>query len=139
MYLLPPFSRVFGFPCHKVIMVKRCCVYKCRGNYKNTATISVFRFPTNLELKNKWIKNFHREKEFTVNKESVVCAAHFHESEIIKEDAIEKDGVILKFPRILPKLKDGAIPTIFPSYPSYLSSNKPSTYERNNLEIRVNN
>jgi hypothetical protein len=44
-----------------IIMVNKCCVPHCRGNYAGGEKVSVFRFPEDKELKKKWIRSIPRE------------------------------------------------------------------------------
>jgi hypothetical protein len=61
-------------------MPDRCCVPCCESNYCSTKEIqgyiSVFRFPSNPQLFNKWVKSIPREN-WAPSKRSVVCIKHF--------------------------------------------------------------
>lgn len=110
-------------------MPSRCCVPGCRSNYdslKNTCgSVSVFTFPTDPERRQRWLRAIHRDN-YIVNKNSVVCANHFEERFILKEDrAVRADGSVLIVPRSKPKLSSDAFPTKFENQPKYLSSELP--------------
>lgn len=55
-----------------------------------------------------------------------MCARHFQEQEVIHEEVFTRaDGSSVTLPRKKPKLKEGAVPTIFPGQPSYMTSHQP--------------
>ena len=116
--------------CQNFRMPETCCVPNCRGNYKRTREnpaerVSVFKFPTDVELRSKWIKHIPR-KDWTVTDKSVVCEKHFASHFIVRIDtAVRADGSILSVPRIHPKLTRDAYPSIFPDTPSYFSTEPP--------------
>lgn len=108
-------------------MPDKCCMPNCSSNYDNTknAYVSVFAFPKDDETRQKWIKCVHRES-FVPTKHSVVCIKHFSESSVIKVDKMTRDdGSILEVPRKRPKLTKGAVPSIFPNLPSYMTKKSP--------------
>ena len=70
-----------------------------------------------------------------------MCELHFDEKFIIKYDEFLINGKTERIMRERFKLKDGAIPTIFPSYPSYLNVTtkiRKSPVKRK-LEVKVSN
>ena len=82
---------------------------------------SVFKFPKEADLRDKWIKQINR-KYFTPSSSAVVCAAHFPTEAVITEDTARRpDGTILTVKRDCGKLTKGAYPTIFPNQPKYLT------------------
>lgn len=67
-------------------MPRSCCVVGCKTGYKsNHSTIkaSTFSFPTDENLKKKWIDKIPR-KDLIVTKNSTVCASHFTDDQIIR-------------------------------------------------------
>lgn len=52
-------------------MPHKCCVPNCKGNYHKRQRVSVFMFPKDPVLKQKWLKAIRR-KDFTPNKSSRV-------------------------------------------------------------------
>lgn len=52
-------------------MPRKCCVPACKGNYSNGPKVSVFTFPANKELRQKWLKAICRD-DFVPTKQSVV-------------------------------------------------------------------
>ncbi|CAH2016120.1 unnamed protein product [Acanthoscelides obtectus] len=62
-------------------------------------------------------------KNWTPSKYSAVCSRHFRESDIIRtENIVLADGPVQNnIPLKYPKLKENAVPYIFPNLPSYLS------------------
>lgn len=72
-------------------MPRMCCVSGCNSNYRKYLNdggeyINVFTFPKDPELRRKWIAAIHREESFAPTNETVVCANHFHTSQIIRVD-----------------------------------------------------
>ena len=103
-------------------MPSRCCVPCCKGNYDSLGSagrVTVFRFPTNFDLRNKWIKQINR-RNYTPSLSAVVCAAHFPPEAFITEDNLTRpDGTILTVKRHRVKLVKDAFPSIFPKQPKY--------------------
>jgi len=125
------------------VMPEKCCVPGCRGNYEGTAEhdqekVSVFRFPRDPELREKWIRLIPREN-LLVHDKTVVCEKHFAQQFIIRVDtATRPDGSTLTVPRKNPKLSPDAYPSIFPNVPSYLTSEpsrKRKAPEQRRLEM----
>lgn len=112
-------------------MPDACCVPGCRGNYRATKNhpfekVSVFKFPSNEDMRAKWVRMIPREG-LTVNAKTVVCEKHFADQFIIRFDsAVRPDGSVLTVRRGTPKLTADAYPSIFPNVPSYLSEEPPT-------------
>jgi len=110
-------------------MPSPCCVPGCKSNYKTyldagEPAVSVFTFPKDENLKTQWLRNIPR-KAWSPSKYSVVCAKHFVENDIIKEDDYRlPDGSRQKVPTKT-RLKLNAVPSIFPNLPHYLSKTVP--------------
>jgi len=87
-----------------------CCVPHCDSHYKvkSGQKISYHEFPSNSEIRQKWLKNISRENWTPTNRETV-CSIHF----------LPDDFTIGKKYRIL---KRTAIPSIFPNYPKYMQA-----------------
>lgn len=106
-------------------MPTTCCVPGCKSNYNAKENISVFQFPNDEKLKEKWISAIHRV-DFIPKSRTVVCIKHFAECFIIREDSVTRaDGTILTVKRNHLKLTKDAFPTIFPNCPAYLSEKLP--------------
>ena len=71
--------------------MRTCCVPNCRTNYKGAETATVFRFPKDQQLRNKWIKQIRRKDDFVPSKDTVVCEKHFHNVEIVRQDKLYRD------------------------------------------------
>ena len=111
-------------------MPNRCWAPGCKSNYyPKDPYIPVFKSPEDPELRQAWINALHREHG-NPPKVFYVCAMHFHERDI--ENTIRvNDGVEIKYTkRERPILVKGAIPSILPGCPSYLSSTKTSRPSR---------
>ena len=75
---------------------------------------SVFRFPSNPELKNKLVQNIKRKNE-EPTQNSLICARRFTDNCFHNYSPTDaKGGERFKF-----RLKKDAVPTIFPEYSSY--------------------
>lgn len=44
-----------------ITMVNKCCVPRCRGNYRNGPKVHAFSFPSNAELRQKWLDAIPRQ------------------------------------------------------------------------------
>lgn len=109
-------------------MLAKCCVPECKSNYKSSKDegyVSVFRFPTDEELRKHWIRSIPRS-DWKPTDKSVVCIKHFEESDVSKVDIYQdSDGNRKEFPRQRPLLLPEAVPKLFPGLPSYLSKEQP--------------
>ncbi|BFZ14274.1 hypothetical protein BsWGS_17314 [Bradybaena similaris] len=98
----------------------KCCVPGCRSNYRGQEYISMFTFPTDPDLKDKWLELIG-QKDYIVKKNSLVCAKHFEPHFIVTANPVK--GTSLSTPRTRVKLQKDALPTIFPPVSS------PSSFE----------
>lgn len=119
-------------------MVNKCCVPGCKTGYKlkscedskvkNPRAISRHIFPADVDLKRKWIRAIPRSTENQEpTKNSRVCGLHFLEEDFIlysqDDDMLKKEGLESKSLERR-RLKDNAIPSVFPNLPSYLTQEK---------------
>lgn len=78
-------------------------------------------------LKKKWLNSIPRGN-FVPNKHSKVCELHFSEDNVIwkisEQDLQTGRKIEVNLQR--PRLKENAVPTIFPNCPKYLSKNAPT-------------
>ena len=86
-------------------MVNKFCVVGCRSNYKGEETVPVFSFPSDEDIRNRWIK-FVNRKDWQPTSSAVICIKHF-ESKFLKKGEHEKRFKLIK------TLKP--IPTIYPA------------------------
>lgn len=93
----------------------------------------------NPDLLKKWSNKVKRERPLST--EDKVCELHFDEKVIIKYDEFSINGNTKRIMRERFKLKDGAIPTIFPNYPSYLNKTTKTRKSpvKRKLELNVSN
>ncbi|XP_057320033.1 uncharacterized protein LOC130664216 [Microplitis mediator] len=84
--------------------MQRCCVIDCQSNKQTSDNnITYFKFPFDDDnLLQKWISQI-ANKDWKPKEEDKICAAHFSTTDIEPTTNNYK------------KLKDGAVPTIFPS------------------------
>ncbi|KAG8181009.1 hypothetical protein JTE90_024757 [Oedothorax gibbosus] len=105
-------------------MVNTCVVPGCRRNYDKQENVTLFRFPKDKFQLQKWVSTIPREN-FTPSKHSRVCLRHFKEEDIRRHtEAFDEKGQKLSVALQQPRLKDGAVPFIFPGCPKYLSNEK---------------
>jgi hypothetical protein len=84
-------------------MPNKCCVPECTRNYDAASDrphekVSVFHFPTDVALRDKWYKSIPRNpEEYKNNKRPpVVCEKHFATEFIVREDKVTRsDGTVL--------------------------------------------
>lgn len=122
-------------------MGRKCSVPLCKSNYDNSEKISTFCFPSDPELRNKWLSNIKR-KDFVITKNSSVCIKHFSNSDLITETETSR-GDRKKQRKInlqRPKPHPSAVPTVFPDYPQHSQpSSTPSTSRLVNYsELKIN-
>ncbi|XP_047116143.1 uncharacterized protein LOC124796100 [Schistocerca piceifrons] len=116
-------------------MVYKCCVPRCRGNYGTGPKVMLFSFPKDANLRWKWLSAIHRDN-FQPTEHTKVCELHFTESDICRHtecyDEVKGTKLTVKLSR--PRLREGAVPSVLPGCPSYLST--PSTSSRESAEER---
>lgn len=114
-------------------MPRSCCVPGCKANY-SSSDVSAFLFPMDKTRRLQWVKAIHREN-FTPTQNTVVCARHFEDHYIIREDSVTRpDGTVITAMRGKPTLTKDAYPTIFPNQPHYMSKKVPPA--RANPQVR---
>ncbi|GBL81808.1 Uncharacterized protein K02A2.6 [Araneus ventricosus] len=103
-------------------MPYRCCAVNCKGNYKNGPKVPVLSFPKDANLRRRSLQAPNR-KDFVITANSRLCIQHFSEDLVIKESSFvdSTTGNIIKTPLLHFKLKEGAVPTIFPGCPGYIT------------------
>lgn len=116
-------------------MPDKCCVPNCTSNYPSKGGyVPVFRFPNEEKLRQAWIRKIPRN-HWQPSKWAVVCIHHFHEQDVIKVAKYkDSSGEWKERPIDRLKLVTGALPTIFPDLPAYLST--PETKKRRDPEER---
>ncbi|XP_046402892.1 uncharacterized protein LOC124168671 [Ischnura elegans] len=105
-------------------MVNNCCVPHYRRNYVGGEKVSVFRFPDDELLKMKWTRSIHRTN-FTPTTYSRVCIKHFMSEDVLWETSMfdESTGKLITVKLPAPRLREGAVPSVFPERPSCTSVN----------------
>ena len=113
-------------------MGRKCAATGCKSGYypsdekdkDSSMHVSFHKFPSDKDLLSKWLQAIPRE--FTPSKTASLCSKHFRENDFISESTDshkwrKKTGTVLTYRR----LKDNAVPSIFPNLPSYLSKPEP--------------
>ncbi|XP_042150039.1 uncharacterized protein LOC121838077 [Ixodes scapularis] len=100
----------------------KCCVPRCRGNYTVDTKVYVFKFPKDQTLRDAWIRAVPRE-DLSVIENSRVYELHFGHEDIIREASHtdKSTGRTITVPLSHVRLRPDAVPTKFPSCPTYLS------------------
>ena len=115
-------------------MVNKCSAYGCKSGYdsvgKENEGVSFHSFPLNNPvLCGKWIKANPR-RDFVPGKYSKMCSLHFLSTDFVagvkdtNKTRIKKRSESNKAARPKSKLREDAVPSIFPNAPSYLSTPK---------------
>ncbi|KAH7941300.1 hypothetical protein HPB49_011910 [Dermacentor silvarum] len=115
-------------------MPRNCGVPLCSTNASKDPQIRYHEFPINAERRAAWLRNISREGPggkgtvWQPNERCLVCALHFTEQDYKKTE---------KLRILLPT----AVPTVFPDYPSYMStrSTPAPRKKRPRLEIEDDN
>lgn len=108
---------------------KQTCCYApgCRSGYARTpkaGKASMFCAPRDAELRKVWQRNLRRlDKPLT--ERSVVCERHFDPRFIMRDFVHIVNGTEVRIPRDRPMLAPGAVPTLLPDLPGYLSKKLP--------------
>lgn len=114
MYIFPP-----------QVMVFKCAAPGCKTGYDNVIPdgVSLHNFPSDQNNFQKWL-NALRRKDYSPGKSAKICSLHFHNSDFCTEytDTNVTRKRAYGQQRKRRKLKDGAVPSVFPNLPSYLSS-----------------
>lgn len=102
-------------------MPAKCCVPGCKSNYasnkESNGYVTTFKFPTNEALRMKWIQSIPRSA-WEPTRNSVVCIKHFQDQDVITNETYkDKNGEIKTFPRKPLRLKENAVPQLFPGLP----------------------
>ena len=104
----------------------KCCVVGCYTGYatnKCAAKVSVFRFPQDQCLRDKWLRNIHTANH-TITKHSRVCELHFRPDDFITET---EDSHAMRIKNCekkmlkLKRLKGTTYLSVFPNLPMYLT------------------
>uniref|UniRef100_T1IYY2 THAP-type domain-containing protein n=1 Tax=Strigamia maritima TaxID=126957 RepID=T1IYY2_STRMM len=117
-------------------MGRKCFVPNCKGGYAGQSVkVSTFKAPSNPEQLQKWKAKIPRQDR-QITEKDCVCELHFHAAEIIRFWEKKNDaGVVLAHSDYKkPVLKPGAVPSLFPNCPAYLSQKQRP--ERNSPKQR---
>ncbi|XP_042143964.1 52 kDa repressor of the inhibitor of the protein kinase-like [Ixodes scapularis] len=115
---------------------KSCFVPNCNRGYQSCKEkVPLFRAPKDAERLEAWSQNIKRADR-TLDSTRVVCAKHFEEQYIektFKQFNHIVNGKLVQIQRDRPLLKDDAVPTIFPSAPSYFTRSLPKKRKTRDL------
>lgn len=96
-----------------------CCVFGCTNRRVSHPYLSFHGFPSDPELRGKWIQACKREEgaHFTVTKNTVVCSSHFREKDFFSA---------IPGMTSTRRLRPGAVPSIFTFRPPVVERPSPS-------------
>ncbi|XP_049275943.1 uncharacterized protein LOC125760209 [Rhipicephalus sanguineus] len=102
-----------------------CFAPGCRTGYRghrveNGRKISLFSVPKEEDRRKDWERNLKR-KDKPLAETSAVCEKHFAEHFVIRDYVHVIGGNEVRIPRGRPALAAGAVPTLLPDLPAYLS------------------
>ena len=78
-------------------MPNKCSAPGCKGNYSSTdCYVSVFKLPTDPELRHKWIRALHL---VDINQYTYACEKHFRDEDIARSYSVPSgtNGTLKKF------------------------------------------
>ena len=119
-------------------MVNKCSAFGCKSGYKSKTdvqsgqAVTFHAYPVHdQDLCAKWIKANPR-KGFIPSKHSKLCSLHFDPSDFVTErtdsNTARKNRKLAVSEQPLRRhLKPGAVPSVFPNAPSYLTTSKASS------------
>ena len=81
---------------------EHCCVPECTASAKFNGTLSFHGFPSNEELRKRWVVNVRRE-HYTITSHSKVCSRHFTENQLIPPKSLGGKR----------RLQKGSVPVLF--------------------------
>ncbi|XP_075557368.1 uncharacterized protein LOC142589704 [Dermacentor variabilis] len=101
-----------------------CYAPRCRTGQKGAPRFSMFTAPKDPKVRKIWQYNLRRlDKPLT--QFSSVCERHFDPRFIVRDYVHIINGAEVRIPRGKPRLAEGAIPTLLPDLPGYLSKKLP--------------
>ena len=92
-------------------MVGKCCTVGCRSNHKGEEIVPVFSFPSDEDIKNRWIK-FVIRKDWQPISSAVICIKHF-EGKFLNKGEHEKRFILIKTLKPIPKIYPASTKTSF--------------------------
>ena len=105
-------------------MPNKCWAPGCKSNYYTTDPhIPVFKSPEDTGIRQAWLNALHREHD-NPPRLFHVCIKHFQETDIELTIKVNDGIEITHINRERPILRKGAIPSILPGCPTYLTSTK---------------
>jgi len=110
-------------------MVYKCCAYSCKSGYESTtndAGVTFHAFPLDPQQRLKW-KRANPRKDFSPTKYSRLCSLHFQPGDFVevRQDTNKSRSRKKCETPLKRRLKDGAVPSVFPEAPKYLSTPAP--------------
>lgn len=79
------------------MMYHKCCVINCENNKcSNDKKYSLFLFPKNIELRDKWLKVISNINGKITKPTQRVCEKHFHPNDILRTYSCWQNNVIIE-------------------------------------------
>ncbi|XP_023813355.1 uncharacterized protein LOC111947752 isoform X2 [Oryzias latipes] len=98
---------------------EHCCVPLCQASSKYNSLLSFHTFPSDAEIRRKWLVAIRRDK-FTVTPHTRVCSRHFNKDDV--REPLSETGRRL--------LNKGAVPALFEWNNFTLPTSRPGVWER---------
>uniref|UniRef100_A0A3B3IKM4 THAP-type domain-containing protein n=1 Tax=Oryzias latipes TaxID=8090 RepID=A0A3B3IKM4_ORYLA len=98
---------------------EHCCVPLCQASSKYNSLLSFHTFPSDAEIRRKWLVAIRRDK-FTVTPHTRVCSRHFNKGDV--REPLSETGRRL--------LNKGAVPALFEWNNFTLPTSRPGVWER---------
>jgi hypothetical protein len=105
-------------------MTKKCCVFGCSTNYSSGEKGTVYRFPRNVEQRQRWISTLPN-RNFVWSNDSVICEKHWpvgYTTRKVQGGHVQP----VDLPSVFPNVPASCLPTPLP----------PARSEKNTLTIR---
>ncbi|KAH9371125.1 hypothetical protein HPB48_004486 [Haemaphysalis longicornis] len=120
-------------------MPVKCCVPRCNEDYDSGSRVHVVAFPKDERARQRWIRAIPRNN-LSVSKHSKVRERHFNPDDILREASHvdEVTGRTVTAPLSRVRLRPDAVPTIFPSCPSYTSKEETRRKDPRAKRTRLN-
>lgn len=117
---------VYRFQRQQKVYNVHCCVPLCTSSAKLSGTLSFHSFPSDVDLRKRWLVNIRRD-DFCPTSNSKVCGKHFSSDQIIEPQTREAQK----------KLVTGAVPVIFAWNDYAVKASRSSVWERRERPAEV--
>lgn len=117
---------VYRFQRQQKVYNVHCCVPLCTSSAKFNGTLSFHSFPSDVDLRKRWLVNIRRD-DFCPTSNSKVWSKHFSSDQIIEPQT----------PEARKKLVTGAVPVLFAWNDYTVKASRSSVWERRERPAEV--